>query len=82
MAYDDWDPEIQEVYDSAVAFTWLAESENEQDHYTAEQLFEYGWVYDAGRNNPEVRETFYDYTGTDERDIDWDSWREYWGYDS
>lgn len=71
---------MQEVYDNATAFSWLSETDNPEDHYTAEMLFEYGFVYDAGHGNAEVRETFYDFADVDERDIDWDAWREYWGY--
>lgn len=80
MAYEDWPEPMQEVYDNATAFTWLSDSEDPLDHATAEALFETGWVYDAGYNNSDLREYFYDFTETDERDIDWDAWREFWGY--
>lgn len=81
MAYDDWDPQLQEVYDNAVASSLFGGVElDDSDYRDVEAIFEYGWVTMPGPTQ-EVREVFYEMLEIDETDIDWDAWREFWGYD-
>lgn len=78
MAYEDWDPVLQEVFENAVASSDRELSEAE--YADAEAFFEYGWVTMPGPTE-EVRDIFFGLIDIDDEYFDWEAWREYWGYD-
>lgn len=76
MAYEDWMPEFQEIWEQ------MPVSElDDQDYALAEFMFEEGFMTYAGEAPPEdikfAREQFWDIMGEYWEDhFDWDAWRE------
>lgn len=83
MAYDDWSPEFQDIWDNLRAdFSELSASEYEY----AEFMFEEGFqTYADEKLHPDdigfARQEFYDMVGIEYEDFDWDGWREAMGYE-
>ena len=90
MAYDDWEGPFRELYDSVPGMATAYETDTHFDPGYAEALFEVGFTMHAdeltaaGYSEDDVsaiREEFFDYMGIDDRDFDWQEWREVMGYD-
>lgn len=89
MAYDDWQSSFQELYDDVPGMATAYNEDSTFDPGRAEALFEVGFTMHAdeleanGYSQNDVnaiREEFFDYMGIDERDFDWQDWREAMGY--
>jgi hypothetical protein len=90
MSYDDWESSFREVYDDVPGMATAYNDDDNFDSAYAEALFEAGFTHtsaelDALGYSPDdiaaIREEFFDYMGVDERDFDWQEWREAMGYD-
>ena len=85
MAYGDWMPEFQELWEGTPGVSELSGEELD----LAEYLFEEGFMHYEGEQSPEdtdfARTQFFDLLGYDyefESEIfDWDGWREAMGYE-
>lgn len=86
MAYEDWMPEFQEIWDSTPADYAGSQSEIEM----AEFFFEEGFMTYSGEASPAdiqfARESFAEFLGFDDYDdfadwFDWQGWREAMGYE-
>lgn len=82
MAYGDWMPEFQDVWDSS-PFDEGNMSQEELDW--AEYTFEQGFMSYSGELSPAeieyARQEFFDAVGIDADQFDWEGWREAMGYD-
>lgn len=81
MAYGDWMPEFQELWDS-LPVTELSGP----DYDLAEYFFEEGFMTYSGEAPPGdieyAREQFFEMLGEDwEEYFDWEGWREAMGYE-
>lgn len=79
MAYEDWTPEFQEIWDSLpVDLSALSASEYEYTEY----MFEEGFMHYSGEVAPDdtkfARDEFFDMIDYDY--FDWEGWREAMGY--
>lgn len=83
MAYEDWPPEFQEVWDELpVDFENMSVSQIEYTEY----MFEEGFMHYSGEVSYEdiafARQEFFEMIGEEYEDFfDWDGWREAMGYD-
>jgi hypothetical protein len=83
VAYDDWTPEFQEIWDNLRAdFEGLSPSQYEYTEYMFEEGFQ---RYEDEKNHPDdisfARAEFFDMIGEEYEDFfDWDGWREAMGY--
>ena len=86
MPYSDWSDSFQELFDATPGTDAL--EDHEQGY--AEDVFDlaFGYTsaeYDAMGYSPDqvddFRQEFFDYMGMDERDFDWEGWREALGYE-
>lgn len=81
MAYEEWMPEFQELWESTPGVSELQGTDLE----LAEYFFEEGFMHYSGEQSFEdtsfAREQFFDLIGYDEEYFDWDGWREAMGYD-
>lgn len=78
MAYEDWTPEFQELWDD-MAVPW--EEMRDVDLEMAEFMFEEGFMRYHGEAPPAdiqfAREEFFDIIGEEyEEFFDWEAWRE------
>lgn len=90
MAREDWDVPAQDIFDDALDNSDVYNIASgipilgDLELFRAESFFEVGWL-ENGRWLPSeihaFREAFFDMLGIDEQDFDWQSWREYMGYD-
>lgn len=84
MAYDDWTPEFQEVWDNLrVDFEGLSSSEYEYTEYMFEEGFQ---RFEDEKLHPDdiafARAEFFDMIGEEYEDyFDWQGWREAMGYE-
>ena len=82
VAYDDWTPEFQDLWDSLPVD--MGELNQEQFDW-AELLFEEGFQRYADEVGPGeigwARDEFWDYLGLEYDYFDWDGWREAMGYE-
>jgi hypothetical protein len=82
MAYEDWEPEFQEVWDELPGIPLFREYEYNE----AADLFERGFTHHADEPGYDredamaARDEFFEFTGLPEELFDWDGWREAMGY--
>jgi hypothetical protein len=81
VAYEDWTPEFQELWDSLpVDMDALTSSELEYTEY----MFEEGFMHYEGEQSPLdtefARNEFFDMIDYDYDYFDWEGWREAMGY--
>lgn len=80
MAYSDWTPEFQDLWDS-IPVEWG--SLDDQQYDWAELLYEEGFqrYHDESDQIGWARQEFFDFLGIDDDYFDWDGWREAMGYE-
>lgn len=76
MAYDDWDREQQDFFDDLPVVSFLTPDELDQ----ARDIFEDAFLTHGINESWDAREEWWDFTGMDPQDFDWDGWREMMGY--
>jgi hypothetical protein len=81
MAYEDWMPEFQQIWDLSPA-----DELNPRERVDAEELFEEGFMTYEGEARPAdiqaARELFFEMMGEEyESYFDWQGWREAMGYE-
>lgn len=76
MAYEDWDREQQDFFESLPVVPYLDEGERQQ----AEEIFEDAFLQHGEDSSYEAREEWWDFTGMEPADFDWEHWREMMGY--
>jgi len=83
MAYEDWMPEFQDVWDN-LAGEYPAGTSQEEMAW-AEYTFEVGFMTYAGELPPHeieyAREEFFAVAGISRDEFDWAGWREAMGYE-
>jgi len=82
MAYSDWMPEFQDVWDNTPAdFSGLSDEELDWAEYT----FELGFMTYSNELSPAeiqyARDEFFEAAGIEADQFDWEGWREAMGYD-
>ena len=81
MAYEDWMPEFQDVWENTPGTSELEGTAREE----AEYFFEEGFMHYTGEvshtDTDFARESFFDLIGYDDEYFDWEGWREAMGYD-
>jgi len=83
MAYGDWMPEFQDLWDSMAADLSVLSREQRD---MAEFMFEEGFqTYEGEASHADIsfaRDTFFELLGEDYADyFDWQGWREAMGYE-
>lgn len=83
MAYHDWSPEHQFVWDFNFG-DYAREHMDSYDREWAQELYEVGLTSHLGEEDPnviaEARELLFDLFSMDEADFEWEDWREAMGY--
>jgi hypothetical protein len=81
VAYEDWMPEFQDLFDQTPGVSELSGSQLDYAAF----MFEEGYMRYHGESPPEdiefAREQFWDMLGYDGEYFDWDGWREAMGYE-
>lgn len=85
---DDWGESQREFWDSQpTANPIYYEDSNEWER--AQEAFQQGWMDDQRKDEHSgvdwsdilaAREEYYEISGTDSEDFDWEAWREFMGY--
>lgn len=79
---ENWNEQLIHLYESQPN-THSSFYDNAADWYHAQDLFERAFIqeYDISRNERrEAREEYWEWTGTDADQFDWEAWREYMDY--
>lgn len=78
MSYEDWDREQQEFFDDLPVVPYLDSDEKEY----AQEIFELGFLTHGEDVSAAARDEWWEFTGMEPQDFDWEAWRELMDYGS
>lgn len=76
MGYDDWDERQQEFFDDMPVVSYLTPDELSD----AQDIFQDAFLSHGEGNSMAAREEWWEFSGMEPDDFDWDGWREMMGY--